>query len=67
MITIIHGGPSSASPYNMFLIIRNFLLMRGYCLLITNYRGSVGYGEDYLNSLAGEISNFDVHDNGKLT
>jgi acylaminoacyl-peptidase len=55
MLTLIHGGPFSASPYDMFLSLRNSLLLLGYHLLIVNYRGSVGYGENYLNELLGHI------------
>jgi len=36
--------------------------MQGYCLLVMNYRGSLGYGEDTLNSLLGNIGINDVED-----
>ena len=67
MITLIHGGPFSASPYHLFLLTRNLYLMQGYCILIVNYRGSIGYGEDSLNSLLGNIGVNDVQDVGDLT
>ena len=41
-------------------------MLQGYCLLIVNYRGSIGFGENFLNSLLGEIANNDVHDCGEL-
>ena len=35
--------------------------------MILNYRGSTSYGEDFLNSLLGNIGDHDVHDCGLLT
>ena len=43
------------------------MLMQGLCLLIVNFRGSTGYGEDFLNSLVGTIGEFDVDDCANLT
>ena len=42
-------------------------MMQGFCLLIVNFRGSTGYGEDMLNSLLGTIGENDVADCGDLT
>jgi len=67
MLLIIHGGPFSASPYHMFLAGRQTLLLQGFCLLIVNFRGSIGYGEDSLNSLLGTIGVNDAQDCGNLT
>jgi len=66
MIALIHGGPFGASPLDMFLIQRNFLILQGYCLLIINYRGSIGYGKDFMDSLLGHIGSRDVEDCGDL-
>lgn len=67
MITLIHGGPFSSSPADMFLHQRNFLLLQGYCVLIVNYRGTIGFGKDFLESLLGHIGSRDVEDCGNLT
>jgi acylaminoacyl-peptidase len=67
MVVIIHGGPFAASPYHMFLQMRQYLLAQGFCLLIVNYRGSLGYGADLMNTLLGNIGINDVDDCGRLT
>ncbi len=67
MIVLIHGGPFSDAQWNAHLKTRNILLMQGFCLLIPNYRGSSGYGEDSMNSLLGNIGENDVEDCGELT
>ena len=67
MLTLIHGGPFGASPLDMLLIMRTFFILQGYCLLIVNYRGSTGYGKDFLDSLLGHIGSRDVEDCGDLT
>jgi acylaminoacyl-peptidase len=46
--------------------MRTFFLVQGYSLLILNFSGSTGYGEDFLNSLLGNIGELDVQDCGKL-
>jgi acylaminoacyl-peptidase len=67
MVVILHGGPFSASPKHMFLTLRNYLMLQGYCLLVVNYRGSVGYGLKSMDSLLGKIGDVDVEDCGNLT
>ena len=51
----------------MFLMMRQYLLLQGYCLLIVNFRGSIGYGGNAMNSLLGNIGVNDVEDCGELT
>eukprot|EP00347_Sterkiella_histriomuscorum_P007160 403350033 len=67
MIVILHGGPFGCSPQDMFLQMRTYFVLQGYQLLIVNYRGSTGYGEDFLNSLLGHIGERDIEDQGNLT
>lgn len=64
---MIHGGPFGSSPQDMFLSMRTYFILQGYQLLILNFRGSTGYGEDFLNSLLGHIGDRDVKDCGDLT
>ncbi|XP_026449241.1 acylamino-acid-releasing enzyme 1-like [Papaver somniferum] len=61
LIVILHGGPH-------FLVSTNysknhaFLSALGYSLLIVNYRGSLGFGEEALQSVLGKIGSQDVND-----
>lgn len=48
-------------------VLRQFNLARGYSCLFVNYRGSVGYGLEQLESLQGAIGVNDVADCGELT
>ncbi|KAI3844357.1 hypothetical protein MKX03_021531 [Papaver bracteatum] len=54
LIVILHGGPH-------FLVLTDynknhaFLSALGYSLLIVNYRGSLGFGEEALQSILGKI------------
>jgi dipeptidyl aminopeptidase/acylaminoacyl peptidase len=67
LITLIHGGPFSSAAWHTFSKTRSMLLMQGCCLLIMNYRGSIGYGEDTMNTLLGTVGENDVADCGDLT
>lgn len=67
MITLIHGGPFASSPADMFLLQRLFLILQGYHVLVVNYRGTIGFGRDFMEELLGQIGQKDVHDCGNLT
>ncbi|MEE4270207.1 MAG: S9 family peptidase [Thermoanaerobaculales bacterium] len=64
MIVEIHGGPTSASHLEMRFWIygRTLLAAKGYALLSPNYRGSTGYGDEFLTQLIGRENDIDVAD-----
>ncbi|KAI0516333.1 hypothetical protein KFK09_009005 [Dendrobium nobile] len=61
VIVIIHGGPHSVSSTTYAKSLA-FLSSLGYNLLIVNYRGSLGFGEEALQSLPGNVGSQDVSD-----
>ena len=61
LITIIHGGPTSAN-YNDFDLSTAFFTSRGYAVFKPNYRGSTGYGKSYRNALQKNWGIIDLQD-----
>ncbi|KAG8091598.1 hypothetical protein GUJ93_ZPchr0012g20436 [Zizania palustris] len=60
-IVVLHGGPHSVYPSSYSKSLA-FLFSQGYNLLVVNYRGSLGFGEEALQSLPGHIGSQDVSD-----
>lgn len=64
MVVEIHGGPSAATHVTMRFWIygRTLLAAKGYALLSPNYRGSTGYGDEFMTQLVGRENDIDVGD-----
>uniref|UniRef100_A0A0E0BAI8 acylaminoacyl-peptidase n=1 Tax=Oryza glumipatula TaxID=40148 RepID=A0A0E0BAI8_9ORYZ len=60
-ILVLHGGPHSVSVSN-YSKTSAFLASLGFNLLIVNYRGTPGFGEEALQSLPGKVGSQDVQD-----
>ena len=62
-IVYIHGGPTSTSlmAHNPQ---RTYFTSRGYAWFELNYRGSAGYGRDYMEALYGHWGEADTEDAG---
>ncbi|XP_044753157.1 acylamino-acid-releasing enzyme-like [Coccinella septempunctata] len=61
LIVYPHGGPHSAFTNNFSLDI-SFSLSNGFAVLLINYRGSIGAGNNSVQSLLGRIGVSDVSD-----
>ncbi|MFN2114909.1 MAG: S9 family peptidase [Anaerolineae bacterium] len=61
LIVLVHGGPTSQSRAG-WAPAAQFFATRGYAVLLLNYRGSTGYGRDYMLRLRREWGVCDVDD-----
>jgi dipeptidyl aminopeptidase/acylaminoacyl peptidase len=61
LVVLVHGGPTSQMGA-AFHAQTQFLTTRGYAVLEVNYRGSTGYGRDYMLRLRQNWGVYDVED-----
>ncbi|HUY31482.1 MAG TPA: prolyl oligopeptidase family serine peptidase [Pirellulales bacterium] len=61
LVVLIHGGPTSQVKAG-WRAEGQFFATRGYGVLFVNYRGSTGYGRDYMLKLRGNWGVCDVED-----
>lgn len=61
LIVLVHGGPTS-QVVAAYSAQTQFFTSRGYAVLWVNYRGSTGYGRDYMLKLRGAWGVYDVED-----
>src|SRR3546814_14840171 len=48
MVLLVHGGPWALDAYG-YSAYDQWLANRGYAVLSVNYRGSTGFGKDFVN------------------
>ncbi len=49
LVMVVHGGPWSRDSYG-FNLTHQWLANRGYGVLAVNFRGSTGFGKDFINA-----------------
>lgn len=62
LIVVPHGGPHSCSITSYLASYAYLCGHGGYAILLVNYHGSSGFGQDSLEALAGEAGTLDVQD-----
>ncbi len=60
-VLYIHGGPHASCGY-IFSFDHHMLAGAGYAVLFINYRGSIGYGDDFSSAIIGDYGNLDYKD-----
>lgn len=64
MVVELHGGPTAATYYRLRFWIYGRTLMpaKGFALLSPNYRGSTGYGDEFMTDLVGRENDVEIED-----
>ncbi|EAR93055.1 prolyl oligopeptidase family protein (macronuclear) [Tetrahymena thermophila SB210] len=61
LIVDLHGGPH-ATYGGEFALINLYYLLQGYVLLLPNFTGSAGFGQDFINKLLKNIGKVDSNE-----
>jgi dipeptidyl aminopeptidase/acylaminoacyl peptidase len=61
LLVMVHGGPTGQST-TAYQGRTQFFTSRGFAVLDVNYRGSTGYGKEYMKKLRGNWGIYDVAD-----
>ena len=61
LIAYLHGGPHMMAVSSFSVELASFLC-HGYDIVVPNYRGSLSFGEPFLNALVGNAGIVDVQD-----
>lgn len=63
MVVYLHGGPTSSNLERLrFFRGRVLLAAKGYAVFCPNFRGSTGYGDDFIHELIGHNNQREVQD-----
>ncbi len=65
LVVAIHGGPTTSSPNDLRFDPHNgrlYFAAKGYAVLCPNYRGSTGYGDQFVTDLVGNENDIEVKD-----
>ena len=62
LIVVPHGGPHSCLTTSFIPSYAYLCSHGGYAILLVNYHGSTGFGQDSLEVLAGKVGSLDVKD-----
>lgn len=57
-----HGGPHATLFASWPLRDMTLLLNSGFAILLVNYRGSLGFGDQFVRDLPGNVGDLDVAD-----
>jgi len=65
LVVGLHGGPTTSSKADLAFDPHNgrlYFAAAGYAVLLPNYRGSTGYGDQFLTDLVGRENDIEVKD-----
>lgn len=65
LVVAMHGGPTTATKTELSFDPHNgrlYFTAKGYAVLLPNYRGSTGYGDQFVTDLIGHENDLDVKD-----